>query len=236
MQNRRDRMNEVIEVENKEMQIREYNGQRVVTFKDIDTVHQRPKGTAKRNFNRNQKHFIPGEDYFRITREDVGTKFVRTYGFSDNAPDGFLFTENGYLMLVKSFKDDLAWDVQRKLVNSYFKEKQMQQAVENSKLSDIPPELLLEVDHDWYRTRKNKIRQVCNAYNLTKRQFMHHLLNSINQEYCFDDARKRFIELEGRFPWSNSEVITYFPQLTQLADKILDNDLRLCLEDALEEI
>ena len=47
-------MNAVVEVENTEMIIREYKGQRVVTFKDIDTVHQRPKGTAKRNFNRNQ--------------------------------------------------------------------------------------------------------------------------------------------------------------------------------------
>ena len=228
-------MNAVVEVENTEMIIREYNGQRVVTFKDIDTVHQRPKGTARRNFNRNREHFIEGEDYFKVCANEIRTRKIADIP-TKATEDMILLTEMGYLMVVKSFKDDLAWDVQRQLVNSYFKEKQMQQAVENSKLRDIPPELLLEVDHDWYRTRKNKIRQVCNAYNLTKRQFMHHLLNSINQEYCFDDARKRFIELEGRFPWSNSEVITYFPQLTQLADKILDNDLRLCLEDALEEI
>ena len=228
-------MNEVIEVENTEMIIREYKGQRVVTFKDIDTVHKRPKGTARRNFNRNREHFIEGEDYFKVCANEIRTRKIADIP-TKATEDMVLLTEMGYLMVVKSFKDDLAWDVQRKLVNSYFKEKKMQQTVENSKLSDIPPELLLEVDHDWYRTRKNKIRQVCNAYNLTKRQFMHHLLNSINQEYCFDDARKRFIELEGRFPWSNSEVITYFPQLTQLADKILDNDLRLCLEDALEEI
>lgn len=228
-------MNAVVEVENTEMIIREYKGQRVVTFKDIDTVHQRPNGTARRNFNRNREHFIEGEDYFKVCANEIRTRKIADIP-TKATEDMILLTEMGYLMVVKSFKDDLAWDVQRKLVNSYFKEKQMQQAVENSKLSDIPPELLLEVDHDWYRTRKNKIRQVCNAYNLTKRQFMHHLLNSINQEYCFDDARKRFIELEGRFPWSNSEVITYFPQLTQFADKILDNDLRLCLEDALEEI
>jgi hypothetical protein len=34
-----------------------------------------------------------------------------------------LITETGYLMLVKSFKDDLAWAVQRALVTSYFKGK-----------------------------------------------------------------------------------------------------------------
>ncbi|OAD19482.1 toxin-antitoxin system, toxin component, Bro family [Candidatus Thiomargarita nelsonii] len=31
-----------------------------------------------------------------------------------------LITETGYLMLVKSFTDDLAWQVQRELVNKYF--------------------------------------------------------------------------------------------------------------------
>ncbi|OSM07623.1 hypothetical protein MAIT1_05002 [Magnetofaba australis IT-1] len=31
-----------------------------------------------------------------------------------------LLTQSGYLMLVKSFTDDLAWRVQRELVNRYF--------------------------------------------------------------------------------------------------------------------
>ena len=56
-------MNEVITIENTEMQIREYNGQRVVTFKDIDTVHQSPKGTSRNSFNINKKHFIKDVDY-----------------------------------------------------------------------------------------------------------------------------------------------------------------------------
>ena len=30
-----------------------------------------------------------------------------------------LLTENGYLLLVKSFTDDLAWRVQRSLANAY---------------------------------------------------------------------------------------------------------------------
>ena len=61
-------MNDVVTIENTEMQIREYNGQRVVTFKDIDNAHGNKPGTARRNFNRNKKHFINGEDYFSLTR------------------------------------------------------------------------------------------------------------------------------------------------------------------------
>ena len=56
-----------------QIKVKEYRGQRVVTFKDIDTVHKRPAGTAKRNFNKNIKHFIEGEDFFKITPYEFRT-------------------------------------------------------------------------------------------------------------------------------------------------------------------
>lgn len=62
-------MTDVITIENTEMQIREYNGERVVTFKDIDAVHGNKSGTAKRNFTRNKKHFIENEDFIVATRD-----------------------------------------------------------------------------------------------------------------------------------------------------------------------
>lgn len=98
------------------VQIKEYNGMRVVTLKDIDTVHGRPDGTARKRFNENKKRFIQGEDYF-VRKTDEAAK---EYGVI--APNGLiLVTESGYLMLVKSLQDSLAWDVQRQLVNSYFR-------------------------------------------------------------------------------------------------------------------
>ena len=60
-------MSDVMTVENTEMQIREYNGQRVVTFKDIDRVHERKSGTAKASFRRNKKYFQDGLDYIVLT-------------------------------------------------------------------------------------------------------------------------------------------------------------------------
>ena len=45
----------------------------------------------------------------------------RTLGFEVPNRGLTLITESGYLMLVKSFTDDLAWDVQRQLVNLYFR-------------------------------------------------------------------------------------------------------------------
>ena len=105
-----------IQIKNKELKIKEFNGQRVVTFRDIDEVHQRPQDTARKCFNRNKKHFVQNEDYCVLKTDEAKSLY------DVKAPTGLiLLTESGYLMLVKSFTDDLAWEVQRALVNNYFR-------------------------------------------------------------------------------------------------------------------
>lgn len=106
-----------IMVGNHTLPIKEYNNVRVVTFKDIDTVHERPDGTAHRNFKANKNRFIEGVDYYKLQKDEI-----RPFGIT-SPNGGTIVTESGYLMLVKSFTDDLAWKVQRELVNNYFRVK-----------------------------------------------------------------------------------------------------------------
>ena len=108
-------------INNVPLKIKEYNGQRVVTFKDIDTVHNRPEGTAGRNFRKNREHFIEDEDYFIVNQADEIRRLGITRPQGGTPSSVILLTETGYLMLVKSFSDDLAWNVQRQLVNTYFR-------------------------------------------------------------------------------------------------------------------
>ena len=101
---------------------KEFDGQMVVTLKDIDTLHQKPEGTAKRNFNQNKKHFIEGVDYYRLAASqlyEIRTVENQESGIRSNN-GGYVFTQTGYLMIVKSFTDDLSWEIQRRLVNGYF--------------------------------------------------------------------------------------------------------------------
>ncbi|WP_111931611.1 ORF6C domain-containing protein [Clostridium tertium] len=127
--------NQIVKINNTELSVKEFNGQRVVTFKDIDMLHERVEGTASKNFRNNKKHFIKNVDYFELSKNDVGENLSETYGFDKKAPKGLLITESGYLMLVKSLQDDLAWKVQRELVNNYFRVKEVVQALNTSKLS-----------------------------------------------------------------------------------------------------
>ena len=104
-----------ITIRGHQMPIIEYQGQRVVTLTMIDKVHERADGTARRNFNEHRLRFIESEDFF--VRNSYEARQMGT-----NAPNGLtLLTESGYLMLIKSLTDDLAWDVQRQLVRSYFR-------------------------------------------------------------------------------------------------------------------
>lgn len=98
---------------------KEYNGQPVLTLSDIDKVHKRPEGTARRTFNYNKQRFIEGVDYYERNPPEAANE----YGIL--APNGLkLLTQTGYLMIVKSFTDDLSWAIQRELVNGYFAARQ----------------------------------------------------------------------------------------------------------------
>ncbi len=116
-------MNEVVNIEGTEIETKEYCNQRVVTFADIDRVHQRPAGTARKRFNYNRRRFIEGVDFHRVTPSEFRTAIGKMDPRQQN--EITLITESGYLMLAKSLTDDLAWRVQRELVNFYFRAKWM---------------------------------------------------------------------------------------------------------------
>lgn len=111
-------MSTAIAINHQKIALKTCNGKAVVTFSDIDAVHQRPEGTARKRFNDNKAHFVIEEDYF-VRKTDEAKK---EYGIT--APNGLtLITESGYLMLCKSFTDELSWRVQRQLVDCYFHRK-----------------------------------------------------------------------------------------------------------------
>jgi len=103
------------------MPVIEYRNRRVVTFAMMDQVHQRPEGTARKRFHDHRDKLVEGEDYFRLSYQEVASlSEIRTAGIQPNSQGMVVLTQSGYLMLVKSFTDNLAWEVQRQLVLNYF--------------------------------------------------------------------------------------------------------------------
>lgn len=205
-------MNEVITIENTEMQIREYNGQRVVTFKDIDTVHENKSGTARRNFNRNKKHFIEGEDYFSLTKKNSNetNSYIRNITVPNKGIT--LLTESGYLMIVKSLNGDIAWKVQRQLVNSYFKVKQ-----------EIPERKTypLLVEDKWLAEMEPNFEYLCKQYKLTRKGLYHKILVDVGKTYNVDDYKILYKYEKGYESRFVMEVVSYFAELREEAEKTI---------------
>lgn len=210
-------MTELVNVEGTELSVREYNGQRVVTFRDIDEVHQRPSGTARKAFNRNKKYFVLNKHYFVLQVDEAKTIF------NISAPNGLIvLTERGYLMVTKPLNDELSWKVQDALVDAYF-------VVKNQQLTTaIEEKPTLEFETDWFCINRGKINYVCRCYDITSREYMHHLLEVLGRTYNFDEAKRIYSATTGNWKCRNSEVITYFPQLSELASKILQQDVDNC--------
>ncbi|EHL9308851.1 TPA: ORF6N domain-containing protein [Escherichia coli] len=109
----------IVTINNKQLPAVEYRGQRVVTLAMIDEVHQRPEGTASAAYLRNKERFVEGIDTYLIEYSE--NNVLRPFNVDVPFRGLRVFTETGYLMLTKPFNDDLAWKVQRELVNSYFR-------------------------------------------------------------------------------------------------------------------
>ena len=70
-------MNDLVHIQNTDISVKEYRGQRVVTLKDVDMVHERPEGTARRNFNSNRNRLLMEKIISLLVR----TKFVQAACF-----------------------------------------------------------------------------------------------------------------------------------------------------------
>lgn len=122
---------EMVKINETDLRVKTWNDQRVVTLADIDRVHERPEGTAKTRFYRHKERFIENEDFYVVKPSDVLKYTKDTLGIEKVPNRGLtLITESGYLMIVKTYDDDLAWKVQRDLVNTYFKFQEVVQAIE----------------------------------------------------------------------------------------------------------
>lgn len=215
-------MNGVITIENTEVQIREYNGERVVTFKDIDMVHQRADGTASRNFRKNKKHFIEGVDYIRRNSSEA----KREYDII--APNGLtLVTESGYLLLVKSFTDDLSWKVQRQLVNAYFKVREVQKEpyYKEPLTEDFTPRV--PIVSDWYERNKGRMYRLCKDSGNSRSYLYHCILTRLSERYDLNAAREIYKNEVGNYPEYPIDIVKYFPELEQDADRFLDRIERM---------
>lgn len=125
-----------------------YKDEPVVTIPMVAELHERSQQTVRQNFLRNQERFVDGKDYFSVPYSEWKDILViskrydqtdsqdnnplpqdasKTIGWpkDENKSGGhrghmIFLTQLGYLKLIKTFNDDLAWDIYIQVVEHYF--------------------------------------------------------------------------------------------------------------------
>lgn len=128
-------MDNKIIIFNKEIEIKEYNGERVITAYDIAELHGRDVKVINQQFNNNRNKFIENEDYFIAKKNLIhGVMSFTLANKLQNLKEIILFTYSGYLLLAKTFNDELSWKIQKELVKTYFKLRELKDRVESGEL------------------------------------------------------------------------------------------------------
>lgn len=133
------------------IQVIEMQGVRVLTTAQLAESYGTESQIITNNFNRNKERYEEGKHYIRLTgaekREfcnlnqiDVGTKAANFY----------LWTERGALLHAKSLNTDTAWEVYDRLVETYFRAKKAQAA-----LNELSPQLQLMIK---FETEQNALK------------------------------------------------------------------------------
>lgn len=245
--------NNSLQINNTSLSIREWNDQRVVSFKDIDHVHKRPDGTARKAFNRNRKHLVENEDYFIIKPQTLENAYLGTecpIGIPSVAPRGTTFvTESGYLMIVKVFEDDLAWKVQKQLVNTYFKAKeetinentiisQLSEVLSsiNTRLSKLEEakEQTLQIEttykkpyNPWFAKMQPKYKLLEEYFNIARGQLYKNILLELENLYDIDTQ-----QIQADYCYENNltscyplEPYEFVPKYRDMIESIVNNNL-----------
>lgn len=103
---------ELAVINNHEIAVKAIDGNPVVTFKDIDKLHDRPEGTARKRFNDNKERFIEKEDYYKICASEIRTNKIMDISNKTHQDIVFL-TQTGYLMLAVFHQRNCARSVWR---------------------------------------------------------------------------------------------------------------------------
>ena len=200
-------------------EIKVWNGQRVVTFKDIDEVHGRPKGTAKRNFTANKSRFSEGLHYIVLTKDDKKYE-KRTFNITIPKRGVTIITERGYLLLCKTFTDDLSWRVQDALIDNYFKVKEEASpcyALPTTSLKRLPKKT------NWYMENKEQINKVVKHIDTDHKTLFSFILKQLDRKFDLYAAREIYRNERGFYPQYATDIISYFDELNEEAAKILNH-------------
>lgn len=109
-----------------DLQVIEWQGQRVLTTVQLAAVYGCEPSQIQQNFFNNKDRFTENKHYFKVEGEGLKNLQLENIELqiSDMARSLYLWTERGSLYHCKMLNTDMAWEVQEKLVDFYYNVKE----------------------------------------------------------------------------------------------------------------
>lgn len=128
-----------LEINGVKIERKEWKGKKVLLADDISKIHRKETKRVNEQFKRNRERFEIEKDFFELTRQEYVKSMKATLEIlGPNTKNVVLFTERGYLKLVKTFTDDFSWKVQDILIDEYFNMKKLRNALEKGEIEILP--------------------------------------------------------------------------------------------------
>lgn len=86
--------------------------------------------------------------------------------------------------------------------------------------SNIP--ILPPPKKSWYERNKLKIKTICEYFGWNRKYLYHKILTELGTRYDLIEAKRIYIRENGFPPYYATEIIEYFPELQEIADKYIN--------------
>ena len=148
------------------IQVIEQQGVRLITTAVLAEKYETDERRIAENFKRNKDRYEEGKHYICLKGENLRA-FKSEYancGFAKNLNVLYLWTERGCLLHAKSLNTDKAWEVYDRLVETYFRAKEADTALQN-----LSPQLQfmirIETEQNALKTKVADIEQRLDSMN-----------------------------------------------------------------------
>lgn len=134
------------------IQVIEMQGVRVLTTAQLAESYGTNRKVISYNFNNNKDRYEEGKHYICISGDEKREfcNRLEIHDGSEKAQKLYLWTERGCLLHAKSLNTDTAWEVYDRLVETYFRAKKAQAA-----LNELSPQLQLMIK---FETEQNVLK------------------------------------------------------------------------------
>lgn len=75
---------------------------------------------------------------------------------------------------------------------------------------------------DWYERNKGRMERLCTVSGNSRKYLYHCILRRVSEKYDLDEAREIYKSEVGYYPVYAIDVVAYFPELAEAADRYLD--------------